>query len=54
MADATASIERPGRLKEFWYYFRENRGAVLGMYVFLGVFFVAVFAPGYFRCFLDK
>jgi dipeptide transport system permease protein len=35
---------RPGRLSEFWYYFRENRGAVIGLYVF-GVFvFVAIFA----------
>ncbi len=25
---------RPGRLKEFWRYFRENRGAVIGLYVF--------------------
>ncbi|RYH07306.1 ABC transporter permease subunit [Tropicimonas sp. IMCC6043] len=48
MSDATleaVQVERPGRLKEFWYYFRENRGAVIGLYVFLGVFFVAVFAP---------
>ena len=29
--------ERPGRLKEFWYYFRENRGAVMGLWVF-GIF----------------
>jgi len=37
MADATVpntSPERPGRLKEFWSYFRENRGAVIGLYVF--------------------
>ncbi|SDK40190.1 ABC transporter permease subunit [Aliiruegeria lutimaris] len=45
MAETTLSVERPGRLKEFWYYFRENRGAVIGLYVFIGVFFVAVFAP---------
>ncbi|HCQ65614.1 MAG TPA: dipeptide ABC transporter permease DppC [Rhodobacteraceae bacterium] len=37
MADVTLSAvspERPGRLKEFWSYFRENRGAVIGLYVF--------------------
>ena len=26
--------QRPGRLKEFWTYFRENRGAVIGLWVF--------------------
>ncbi len=37
MADATittVSPQRPGRVKEFWSYFRENRGAVIGLYVF--------------------
>ncbi len=37
MADATVSTTspaRPGRLREFWSYFRENRGAVIGLYVF--------------------
>ena len=36
---------RPGRLKEFWRYFRENRGAVIGMYVFVFFLLVAIFAP---------
>jgi dipeptide transport system permease protein len=45
MADATAQIERPGRLREFWYYFRENRGAVIGLWIFAGFLFVAIFAP---------
>ncbi len=45
MADISVSGERPGRLKEFWYYFRENRGAVFGFWIFLAFFFVAVFAP---------
>ncbi|WP_068108753.1 ABC transporter permease subunit [Tropicimonas marinistellae] len=45
MADATVSVERPGRLREFWFYFRENRGAVVGLWVFLAFLFVAVFAP---------
>jgi len=35
MADVTYTAPaRPGRLKEFWSYFRENRGAVIGLYVF--------------------
>lgn len=40
MAEVTESAPaRPGRLQEFWRYFRENRGAVIGLYVF-GVFLV--------------
>jgi len=41
----TASPQRPGRLREFWFYFRENRGAVFGLWVFAGFLFVAIFAP---------
>ncbi|MDI3336073.1 ABC transporter permease subunit [Defluviimonas aestuarii] len=36
---------RPGRLQEFWYYFRENRGAVIGLWVFAAFIVVALFAP---------
>jgi dipeptide transport system permease protein len=32
-------------LADFWFYFRQNRGAVAGMWVFLGLVLVAVFAP---------
>jgi dipeptide transport system permease protein len=39
-----AAPERPGRLREFWHYFRENRGAVMGLWVFAAFVFVAVFA----------
>jgi dipeptide transport system permease protein len=45
MAETTVSAERPGRLKEFWFYFRENRGAVIGMWVFMALLVVALFAP---------
>lgn len=38
--------KRPGRLREFWFYFRENRGAVFGFWVFLAFVFVAATAPG--------
>jgi dipeptide transport system permease protein len=31
-------------LAEFWSYFSENRGAVIGLFFFLGVIFIAVFA----------
>ncbi|MCV2881570.1 ABC transporter permease subunit [Actibacterium sp. XHP0104] len=37
--------ERPGRLREFWYYFRENRGAVFGLWVFAAFLLIAIFAP---------
>lgn len=41
----TAISERPGRLSEFWFYFRENRGAVIGLWIF-GIFaFLAFFGP---------
>ena len=49
MAETTASTPtaaaRPGRLREFWYYFRENRGAVMGFWVFAAFIVVALFAP---------
>jgi dipeptide transport system permease protein len=46
MMDATANTpDRPGRLTEFWFYFRENRGAVFGLWVFAVFLFVAIFAP---------
>jgi len=41
---AETSIQRPGRLKEFWFYFSENRGAVFGLAVFAVFVFVALFA----------
>ncbi|MCP5073701.1 MAG: ABC transporter permease subunit [Rhodobacteraceae bacterium] len=36
--------KRPGRLNEFWHYFRENRGAVFGMWVFVAFVLVAILA----------
>ncbi len=44
-AGAEKEAARPGRLREFWYYFRENRGAVFGLYIFLAFAFCAAFAP---------
>jgi ABC-type dipeptide/oligopeptide/nickel transport systems, permease components len=36
---------RPGRIREFWYYFRENPGAVAGLVVFVALVAVALAAP---------
>jgi dipeptide transport system permease protein len=50
MADTsikTADEESPLRrvLAEFWFYFAENRGAVIGLWVFVALVLVAIFAP---------
>ncbi len=34
----------PGPLREFWYYFSENKGAVAGLFVIIVVLLAAVFA----------
>jgi hypothetical protein len=36
---------RKRMLAEFWFYFSENRGAVIGLFVMLALVFIAVFAP---------
>ncbi|MBS3650060.1 ABC transporter permease subunit [Pseudaminobacter sp. 19-2017] len=52
MATQTVSAEpvsldpsRRARLAEFWYYFSENRGAVIGLAVFLILVALAILAP---------
>lgn len=35
---------RPGRFVEFWRYYRENRGAVIGLVFLAVIVFVAIFA----------
>jgi dipeptide transport system permease protein len=42
MTAAPDIAARPGRVREFWFYFRENRGAVFGLFIFVA--FVAVAA----------
>lgn len=42
---STNGATRPGPLREFWYYFRENRGAVFGFWYFVAFVFCAAFAP---------
>ncbi|WP_082649183.1 ABC transporter permease subunit [Ruegeria atlantica] len=37
--------DRPSALREFWFYFSENRGAVMGLWVFAAFVFCAAFAP---------
>ncbi|KQZ79113.1 peptide transporter [Mesorhizobium sp. Root157] len=36
---------RRARLAEFWYYFSENRGAVIGLWVFILTIVLALLAP---------
>lgn len=49
MAETSTAAAKPidprlAVLREFWFYFSENRGAVIGMWVFLFVVAIAVFA----------
>ncbi|MCF7702230.1 ABC transporter permease subunit [Loktanella sp. M215] len=44
-SEAEMVHERPGRLREFWFYFRENRGAVIGLSIFVVFAILAVFGP---------
>ncbi|MDB5659406.1 MAG: dipeptide transport system, permease protein [Cypionkella sp.] len=48
MSDATVKLSdaaiRRQMLADFWFYFRQNRGAVVGMWVFLALVLIAVFA----------
>ncbi|HTV71540.1 MAG TPA: ABC transporter permease subunit [Rhizobiaceae bacterium] len=36
---------RRAQLREFWFYFSENRGAVIGLFFFIFLVFLAIFAP---------
>ena len=44
MADISLN-KRPSAIAEFWHYFSENRGAVIGLWVFAALILLAVFAP---------
>lgn len=39
------AVTRAQRLAEFWYYFSENRGAVIGLWVFTILVVLAILAP---------
>lgn len=43
--NSTSAPTRRSALGEFWHYFRENRGAVIGLFFFIGVILIATFAP---------
>ncbi len=40
----TQELERPGRFREFWSYFSENRGAVAGLVIFIAFILIAALA----------
>ncbi|PKA41004.1 dipeptide ABC transporter permease DppC [Rhizobium sullae] len=40
-----AKITHPSALAEFWYYFSRNKGAVIGLAVFIVILVVALLAP---------
>jgi dipeptide transport system permease protein len=42
---SAAGSPRAAMLREFWFYFSENKGAVAGLAVFLALILVAIFAP---------
>ncbi len=44
-AETTTGGAPPSGLSEFWFYFSRNKGAVIGLFVFLAILFVAIFAP---------
>ncbi|MCB1455470.1 MAG: ABC transporter permease subunit [Nitratireductor sp.] len=44
-SSASPVSARRRMLSEFWFYFSENKGAVIGLWVFLGLVVIAVFAP---------
>ena len=44
MSDASLS-KPPSAIADFWHYFSENRGAVIGLWVFLALILLAIFAP---------
>ncbi|MGI9350599.1 MAG: ABC transporter permease subunit [Rhizobiaceae bacterium] len=39
------TLVRKGKFSEFWYYFSENRGAVVGLWVFVALVIIAITAP---------
>jgi len=45
MSTVTAKSDQPSGLTEFWYYFSRNKGAVIGLFVFLIILVLAIFAP---------
>lgn len=45
VAPELLDVKKPqGNLQQFWFYFKKNKGALLGLYFILFIVFVAVFA----------
>lgn len=42
--ESSEIVSRPNRFQEFWYYFRENRGAVVGLVIFASFLVIALLA----------
>jgi dipeptide transport system permease protein len=45
MSTTNTTSAQPSGLSEFWYYFSRNKGAVIGLVVFVFVLLLAIFAP---------
>lgn len=45
MTDTSVKSRPPSALAEFWYYFSRNKGAVIGLIVFVAILLIAIFAP---------
>ncbi|PCK88738.1 MULTISPECIES: ABC transporter permease subunit [Rhizobium] len=45
MSTVTVKTGQPSALAEFWHYFSRNKGAVIGLAIFILILVVAVFAP---------
>jgi dipeptide transport system permease protein len=45
MSTVTTKTVQPSALAEFWYYFSRNKGAVIGLAVFVIILLLAIFAP---------
>ncbi len=43
--DTTAAVGRMASLRDFWFYFSVNRGAVIGLWVFVVIIALAILAP---------
>lgn len=45
MSTVTVNTGQPSALAEFWHYFSRNKGAVIGLAVFVFILLLAIFAP---------
>ncbi|EEQ96299.1 ABC transporter permease subunit [Brucella intermedia] len=43
--EAVNDVGKMRALRDFWFYFSVNRGAVIGLFVFLAIILVAILAP---------